>query len=369
MLIVGVRTTAQVYAQETALPPAPTFSLGTVENITSETTTHAGGYPQTTQELEITLSDTTNTPASYQLPLGAGEDRLLRVGQRVILTQVTQADGTSLYEVNDLYRLPATIAMIVVFFAVILVLSRGHGVAALGGLAFSIWLLIMFVVPQLAHGATPIVISAIATFLIAISSLLVAHGFTARSVVSLISTLITLVFAMLTALIFVQLTQLFGLGSDEGIELQYGALAAINLRGLLLAGMLIGALGVLDDITTAQTAAIEELHRANPALTVRELYARGMSIGREHITSLVNTLALAYAGASLPMLLVFQLYQQPLWVTLNSEFVVEEVVRTIVGSMALAVAVPITTWLAAKWFVQWFPDSLPANPQKHYHSH
>ena len=121
-----------------------------------------------------------------------------------------------------------------------------------------------------------------------------------------------------------------------------------NLRGLLLGGIILGALGVLDDITTGQAAAVDELRRANPAFPVRELYRRGLSVGTEHITSLVNTLFLAYAGASLPLFILFTIYDEaPLWVTLNSEFIAEELVRTLVGSVALILAVPITTILAS----------------------
>ena len=109
-------------------------------------------------------------------------------------------------------------------------------------------------------------------------------------------------------------------------------------------------LGVLDDITTAQAAAVEEIHRANPLLTAKELYARGASVGREHITSLINTLILAYTGAALPLLLLFRVYENPFWVTLNSEIVMEEVVRMLAGSVALIFAVPLTTYIASWWF-------------------
>src|SRR5690606_33787223 len=111
-----------------------------------------------------------------------------------------------------------------------------------------------------------------------------------------------------------------------------------------------GALGVLDDVTTAQSATVQEIHRANPKLDARELYRRGISVGKEHIASLVNTLALAYVGASLPLMLIFTKVDLPLWVSMNSEFLVEEIVRTLIGSASLILAVPITTYLAAKAF-------------------
>ena len=116
--------------------------------------------------------------------------------------------------------------------------------------------------------------------------------------------------------------------------------------------MIIGALGVLDDITTSQAAAVDEIRKANPALSRRELYKRGASVGKEHITSLINTLALAYVGASFPALLLFTVYERPWWVVANTEAIAEEVVRTLVGSVALMLAVPVTTWLAVYMFTR-----------------
>lgn len=121
----------------------------------------------------------------------------------------------------------------------------------------------------------------------------------------------------------------------------------MNLRGLLLGGIIIGALGGLDDITTSQVAAVDEIRKANPKLSISGLYKRGRSVGTEHIASLVNTLVLAYAGSSIPLLLLFTTRTEPLWVTLNSEFIAEEIIRTLVGSSSLVFAVPISTFLAS----------------------
>ena len=133
-----------------------------------------------------------------------------------------------------------------------------------------------------------------------------------------------------------------------------GLLENIDLKGLLLGGIIIGALGVLDDVTTGAAAAVDEIYKANPAFTFTELYQRGLSVGREHITSLVNTLALAYIGASFPLLLLFTTNAaQPLWVALNAENIVEEVIRTLVGSTTLILAVPITTALMAYTLKLW----------------
>ncbi len=145
--------------------------------------------------------------------------------------------------------------------------------------------------------------------------------------------------------IFVAATRLTGYGAEEVGFLQAAA-GSINPRGLLLAGILIGAIGVLDDLTISQASAVFELSRANRALGFRELYRRAMNIGQDHIASTVNTLVLAYVGASLPLLLLFAVYPQPFGQIVNREFVTEEVVRTLVGSLGLVSAVPITTLLA-----------------------
>ena len=165
---------------------------------------------------------------------------------------------------------------------------------------------------------------------------------------------------------FVYLGKLFGMGTEESIFIQSGVLQEVNLRGLLLGGIIIGALGVLDDITTAQTAAIDELSKANHKLGFAELYKAGTSIGREHIASLINTLALAYVGASLPILLLVSLNEDmPWWVMVNSEFIAEEIVRTLVGSSTLLLAVPISTWLAARTFA--YGNHTQAKGHAHVH--
>ncbi len=328
---------------------SPQFHQAEVLEVVTTEHTEIGGYPETYQKVRLSLTGNRVVEAEYVLPLGAGDERLLKAQQQVVVAEQQMGDNT-LFTVTDFYRLPNLWFVLGIFVLLIVVFSGLRGVTALAGLGFSIWLLLYYVVPSIAHGADPMTVSLVSSVVIAGISLYLAHGFNRRTTLSLVSTLITLSLAVVAAISFVSVSQLFGLGSDASIDIQYGALKGVNLRGLLLAGIIIGALGVLDDITTAQTAAIEELHKANAKLGFQELYHRGMSIGREHITSLVNTLALAYAGASLPMLLLFTVYQQPLWVTLNSEHIVEEVVRTVVGSLALTLAVPITTGIAAYWY-------------------
>lgn len=214
-------------------------------------------------------------------------------------------------------------------------------------------MLVGFIIPSIIGGNNPFVMSLLGSGVIASASLYLSHGFSKRTTIALISTLLTLVLAAVLSIIFVEITRLSGAGTEESFFLQFGPLEQLNLKGLLLGGIIIGALGVLDDITTAQSAAVEEIHNANPKLSAKDLYKRGLSVGKEHIASLVNTLVLAYAGASFPLLLLFSIEDvEPFWVTLNHEYMVEEIVRTLVGSTALIFAVPITTYLAARAFTK-----------------
>lgn len=358
-----------VHAQDN---PDVTFHRAQVLEILNESRTEDGGYATVTQDVRLRLQDGQEVTAQYTLPLGASESRLLRPNLQVIAVSPNNLPPEQMpedqYIVTDFYRFPSLLLVFGLFIVIIVVFAGLRGLTALAGLGISVALLLYYIVPQIAQGADPLMVSLVGSFIIAGVALYLAHGFNRRTTVALVSTLGTLALAIIAAISFVSFTKLFGLGSDESLDLQYGAIASLNLRGLLLAGMIIGALGVLDDITTAQAAAVDEIHKANPKLTPIEIYHRGMSVGREHITSLVNTLALAYAGSSLPMLLLFTIYQQPLWVTLNSEFVVEEVVRTVVGSLALTLAVPITTALAA-WWLPKHPMKAGPSQSSHAHSH
>jgi uncharacterized membrane protein len=145
---------------------------------------------------------------------------------------------------------------------------------------------------------------------------------------------------------FIGLTHLTGFGSEEAMFLNQGFATRIDLRGLVLSGILIRALGVLDDLVTTQASAVFELHMANPALRCAELYSRAMRVGQDHVAATVNTLVLAYTGAALPLLLLVLQAGEGFGAFINREFITEEVVRTLVGSLGLISAVPLTTILA-----------------------
>lgn len=277
-----------------------------------------------------------------------GSEQLLAVGDSIILGSTEDAGGS--YYVRDRYRLPSLGIILALFMTLAIVLGGWRGVGSLFGLGISAAVIVWYIVPRLAAGGEPITVSLSGAAVIVCSSLYLAHGFNKRATIALVGTLFTLGIAAGLAAIFVSLASLFGLGSEDALTLQLSN-NAINFRGLLLGGILLGTLGVLDDVTAGQAAAVDEIHRANANLSRRELYRRGLSVGREHIAALINTLVLAYAGISLPLFLLFTFYgNEPTWVIINSEYIAEEVVRTLVGSSAIMLAVPITTLLAAYIF-------------------
>ncbi|MFC0107225.1 YibE/F family protein [Kibdelosporangium aridum] len=250
------------------------------------------------------------------------------------------------YRVVDFQRgLP--LAVLAALFAVaILVLGRYQGFAALIALGISFAVLLLFVLPAILSGENPLLVAVAGAGLIMFVALYLTHGLSARTSTAVLGTMISLVLIGVLGALFSAVTKLTGL--DEDTALLLGTLGqGLDTRGLLLAGLVIGALGVLDDVTVTQASAVWELRRANPLLTWRELYAAGLRIGRDHVSSAVNTLAMAYAGAALPVLLFSYLSGAGLGTILGSQSIAQEIVRTLVGSIGLVACVPVTTLVAA----------------------
>jgi uncharacterized membrane protein len=255
-----------------------------------------------------------------------------------------------------------TLALLGVLFAVVVVaLGRWRGLLSLVGLGASLLVLILFVLPGILSGTSPLVVALVGASLIAYLALYLAHGFNPMTHVALIGTLGSLVLVAVLSQIFVGAAKLSGF-TDESAVIVRAFGADIQFSGLVLAGTIIGALGAIDDMTVTQAASVLELRRANSSLGIGELYRRSLRIGRDHIASTVNTLVLAYAGGSLALLVMFTQLgasgQNTLGRVLTSEVIATEVVRTLVGSIGLVASVPVTTWLAA-WLVTRTVDSSP----------
>jgi uncharacterized membrane protein len=233
-----------------------------------------------------------------------------------------------------------------IFALAVVVVGRMRGVMALVALAISFLVLTFFILPAILQGSNPLVVAVVGASAIMLIALYMCHGLSARTSVAVIGTLISLLLIGLLGSLFIDWAALTG-NTDDNTGLIHGLYPEIDMSGLLLAGVIIGSLGVLDDVTVTQTSAVWELHEANPAMGWRGLYRAGIRIGRDHIASVVNTLVLAYAGAALPLLLLFSIAQSSVGTVANSELVAEEIVRTLVGSIGLVASVPVTTALAA----------------------
>lgn len=271
---------------------------------------------------------------------------LFDMGDRVLLNRIPEAPALQRYQFADRERRPVLAVSALVFVAVVGLLARARGLAAIAGLGLSVAVLLIFIVPAILAGRPPELVALAGGGVIALLALYLAHGFRSLTHVAAIGTFVSLGLTVGLAALVSDLARFTGLTSEEASFLV--VMDTVNLRGLLLAGMVLGALGALDDVTVTQASAVWELAAANPDLSVSQLTTSGLRVGRDHVASSVNTLLLAYAGASMPLLLLFGLSGQRLGIVANSEVIAVEVVRTLVGSIGLVAAVPITTWLAAR---------------------
>jgi uncharacterized membrane protein len=268
------------------------------------------------------------------------------VGQDVIVAYAPDAPEELQYSVTDVQRSFPILLLGALFALAVVAVGRLRGLLALVGLAASFTILTLFILPAILHGSNPLLVAVIGGSAIMLVTLYLCHGVTARTSVAVVGTLISLLLIGLLGSGFTAWAHLTGNTSDQ-TGLVHSLYPGIEIRGLLLAGILIGSLGVLDDVTVTQVSAVWELKQAEPGASWLKIYRSGMRIGRDHIASVVNTLVLAYAGAALPLLLLFTIARSGVGTVAFSELVSEEIVRTLVGSIGLVASVPVTTLLAA----------------------
>jgi uncharacterized membrane protein len=269
----------------------------------------------------------------------------LAVGDPVALAAIEGGEPGFDYQYSDRQRTGVLVGVFLVFAVAVGLLGRARGLAALAGLILSVVIVVGYIVPAIAAGSSAVLIAVIGSGAVALLALYLAHGFRPLTHVAFAGTALSLAATFGLATIVLALAEFSGFSSEESL---YLAVAGdVDIRGLLLAGVVLGALGALDDVTVTQASAVWELRRAQPGMSVRDLAQAGLRIGRDHIASTVNTLLLAYAGASMPLLLLFSLSGLGLADVANSEVVAVEIVRTLVGSIGLVLAVPLTTYLAA----------------------
>jgi YibE/F-like protein len=266
------------------------------------------------------------------------------------------AQGDPTYTLTDFERRAPILWLALGFAALVIAFGRLRGALSLLGLGISLAVILAFIVPAILDGSPPLVVAVIGSLAVMLATVSLAHGWGPKSLAAMLGTAVSLGLVAGLALAFTNLAHLTGLSSEEAtLLLQSGA--DVSLEGLLLAGIVIAALGVLDDVTVSQASTVLELRAADPAQGFRRLYGRALRVGRDHVSATVNTLVLAYVGASLPVLLIFSSGEIGLIDAINTELIAKEVVGTLVGSIGLIAAVPVTTALAAL-----LASDLPAEP-------
>lgn len=331
-----------------ALWPTDTPERGTLITVAEGSTMMTGTLTSTVEEDHIwVLSDEEFGGEELQLMIGPEyADTNIGPGDKVRFQQIPTGDtGDYVYIFQDFER-TTPITLLAAGYALLVVLvARWRGIASIIGLVVSFGVIVAFTLPALWVGTSPVAVALITSVVVMFVVLYVAHGFTTRTSTALLGTIIGLGVTVLLAAWAVDSTNIVML--DEYL-VQLGMIdERVSVQAIVLCGMVLAGLGVLNDVTITQASAVWELKTVNPQLGVWELFSRGMRIGRDHIASTVYTITFAYLGASLPMLMMVSLIDQSLGFTLTSGEIAMEVVRTLIGSIGLVAAIPITTFLGA----------------------
>jgi uncharacterized membrane protein len=302
------------------------------------------------QELEITITKGALKGKTITIENGtllmSNIQRYLK-GDELVINQSKDRDGNDMFYIADYVRRAPLAWLFILFMVLTIVIGGWQGVTSLIGMALSFVVIFAFILPAIASGRDPVQVAIIGSLMIIPVTFFLSHGVNKKTGIAIGGTLISLCITGWLAKAFVSASKLTGFASEEAGFLQAYNPGIINMKGLLLAGIIIGVLGVLDDITISQSAIVQELKKANSKLNTGELFVRAMTVGKDHIASMVNTLVLVYTGAALPLLLLFINSPRPFSEIINYEFIADEIVRTLVGSIGLISAVPITTLIAA----------------------
>lgn len=339
--------TFSVHAQKPATNAAPvpnvTYEKAVIQTITTKSTGLQVMHVQIVDGPDKGKTITTTYDPQHI------DDLKMYVKDTIILNKESDSNGKIQYYVNDKYRLPQILMVVVGFFVLILLIAGWKGIGSILGLVISLAIIFLYIIPQIIAGHDALTIAMIGSVIILLLTTYIAHGFSRQTTIALFATLIALLLTYIIANLIVGFTMLNGYGSSDATDLHFGTTSIINLKGILLAGIIISTLGALNDVTVTQAATIMELAKQNPNLSFRQLFIRGFLIGREHAISIINTLVLAFAGSSLAILIffLFNPQQWPYWIIINSESVSEEVIKTIGGTVGLLLAVPLVTLFAA----------------------
>jgi len=340
-----------VSAQNT--PPAPPKEEtieAVITKITEEKIIEPDGKEQLHQTLQLTV--TSGSIKGRKITIENGNlDQInvqrYQVDDKVLAIYTKNFEGKDIYFIQDYIRRDWLYLLFFIFVGVVIAIGAKRGVGALAGMAFSFFMIFAFILPQISAGHDPIFIAILASLFIIPVTFYLSHGLSRKTTTAVAGTFIALIITGILATIFVNVTRLTGFSSEEAGFLQAEKGGLVNIKGLLLAGIIVSVLGILDDITVSQASVVHQLKKLSPNLTLMQLYSKAMEVGRDHIASVVNTLVLVYAGAAMPLFLLFIDSSRPFGQVINHELIAEEIIRTLVASIGLILAVPITTFLTA----------------------
>lgn len=308
------------------------------------------GEKQDYQKLECKITDGSKKGDTVTVENGGSGSvsvRLYKKGDRVMLTSIKDQDGENVYYVTDYIRRDGLLILFVIFVGLSLLIAKKNGLFSLIAMALSFLVIMVFILPQIVAGRDPVIIVIIASIFLIPVTFYLSHGFNKETTVAIAGTIIALIMTGILSHLSVGLAHLTGFSSEEAMFLQGLNDNSYDLKGIFLAGMIISVLGVLDDITVAQTSVVYRLFETDSEMGFKQLYSRSIAVGKNHIASMINTLVLVYAGASLPLLMLFINNSRQFKDLINYEIVASEIVRMLVGSIGLILAVPITTFIAS----------------------
>jgi len=272
-----------------------------------------------------------------------------KVGDKVMVAHSRNIDGGDVFYITDYARATALYWLGLIFIILVIIIGRTKGFRSLLSLLASFIIIIYFMLPAILNGANPIFVGVIGSLFILVFLIYITEGFNVKSHLAIVSILFSLIIVSIIAVIFKYITHLSGLAQEEILFLVDAGEGKIDFSGLLLTGILIGTLGVIDDVVISQIESVAQLKIANPSLSKKQLFVMAFEIGQTHMGAMINTLFLAYAGAALPLLLLFTLRQEPFFTfnqIISNEMMAVEIVRTIVGSIGIILSIPIATILA-----------------------
>ncbi len=293
----------------------------------------------------------------------------LQAGDRFIARIIEHSDGLTEYVVSDFERRPVLAVLVGIFLIAVIVFGRMQGLRSLVSLGVSIFAIFYFLIPMLLKGYDPVVFSTITAAGILFFAIFFTHGFNRKSLIAFSGTTIAVIVTGVLAKLSVTLGHITGFASHEAVYLNFNTGGTLDFAGLFLAGIMIGMLGVLDDISITQVAVVRELYGVAPHLSQKELFTSAIRVGKEHVGSLVNTLVLAYVGVALPSLLYFSTSYASLGQMINMEIFAAEVIRTMIGSIGLILTVPVTTLLAVYFLKDFKGKQMTLDELEHGHSH